>query len=468
MITRFWTFISSTRASRTIFSVLIVSVLAVAGSASTVTVKAGESIQSAVNKNPAGTTFLISAGTYRQQSVVPKTGDSFIGEDGATLNGSTLVTGFKTANHLWTAHIEVSAPSNPPGQCFSSNPMCAYPEDLYFDGVLYTRVASLADVAPGKWFLNYSTGTVYLANNPTGHTIEVTTTRAAFSSAASDVTIKGLTIEKYGNFAQSGAIIAGAYWVIENNVISYNHGAGIKGSSGMKILSNNIHHNGQIGISTGGDNVLVNGNEIAYNNTDRYNFGWEAGGAKFSFTHNLVVSNNNVHDNYGAGLHTDIDNYNALYEYNQTARNLVAGIYHEISFSAVIRYNTIVDDGYTPFGTGIAWGAGIFDNSSPDVEVYGNTVTGCMNGIAAVQYQIRAGGEAYLVQNFYSHGNTVTQSKGVAAGVGDLIGNGAVYTSSANNRFQSDTYNLPGASSLSFHWMNKAIDKPIWNSYGQD
>ena len=453
---------------------MLPSLLSATGAASTITIKAGQSIQSAVNNHPAGTTFLISAGVYRQQSVVPKSGDSFIGENGAHLNGSAIVSRFSHSGTLWGAHLNVSPPKSLPGKCFSSSPMCAHPEDLYFDGSRFSRVTSKNEVVSNKWFLDYASGTVYLADNPTGHTVEVTMTRFAFSGSASNVTIQGLIIEKYGNFAQHGAVISiassgapGRYWVVEKNEIRYNHGPGITGSLGMKILSNYIHHNGQIGISTSGDNLLVSGNEISNNNTDGFAFGWEAGGAKFSLTSNLVVSYNNVHDNYGAGLHTDINNYNTLYEYNQTARNKVAGIYHEISFNAVIRYNTVVNDGYTPYGRGIAWGAGIFTVSSPDVEVYGNTVSDCMNGIIGVQYQIRPGGAANVLKNYYAHDNTVKQGTGVAAGIGDLTGTGNVYT--ANNHYRNDTYKLSSGSSMSFHWKNRNnIDKQTWNGYNQD
>ena len=47
----------------------------------------GQSIQSAVNANPAGTTFIIKAGVHRRQSIKPKSGNKFIGESGAVLDG---------------------------------------------------------------------------------------------------------------------------------------------------------------------------------------------------------------------------------------------------------------------------------------------------------------------------------------------------------------------------------------------
>jgi len=61
--------------------------------------------------------------------------------------------------------------------------------------------------------------------------------------------------------------------------------------SGVHVLSSYLHHNGQSGISGDGDNALVDGNEIAYNNTAHFDYGGtngEAGATKFSGTNSTV------------------------------------------------------------------------------------------------------------------------------------------------------------------------------------
>jgi hypothetical protein len=50
----------------------------------------GTSIQSAVEANATGTVFVIKAGTHHQQSVYPKDGMTFIGENGAVLDGDLI------------------------------------------------------------------------------------------------------------------------------------------------------------------------------------------------------------------------------------------------------------------------------------------------------------------------------------------------------------------------------------------
>ena len=50
----------------------------------------GESIQAAVTASPTGTTFTIAAGTHRRQSIIPKSGMTFVGEPGAVLDGELI------------------------------------------------------------------------------------------------------------------------------------------------------------------------------------------------------------------------------------------------------------------------------------------------------------------------------------------------------------------------------------------
>lgn len=56
-------------------------------SQSPISVYPGESIQNAVNRYPAGTSFLIKQGVHARQTIYPKSGMSFVGEPGAVLDG---------------------------------------------------------------------------------------------------------------------------------------------------------------------------------------------------------------------------------------------------------------------------------------------------------------------------------------------------------------------------------------------
>src|SRR4030042_4050542 len=108
-------------------------------------------------------------------------------------------------------------------------------------------------------------------------------------------------------------------------------GGGVAAGPGWVVRGNHVHHQGQLGVSGSGDDILVEGNEIAFNNTAGVDSHWEAGGRQFVHTRNLVLRNNYVHDNQGAGLWGDGHNIYTLYEGNQVVNNYGPGIAHEIS-----------------------------------------------------------------------------------------------------------------------------------------
>jgi len=431
-----------------------------------VTLTPGQDVQAAVNSNYPGTTFIFSTGLYRGQSIIPKQGDIFVGQPGVYLNGSTILTNFSQNGVYYLATVKLSAVSAP-GSCLSDRPGCTYPEDLFLDGRRLERVTAASAVAAGKWFLDYSTGAVYMVDSPFGHLVQLSTSRFAFGGNASGVVIRGLHIQKYANPAQKGAIegAAGLNWTIQQNEVSYNHGAGLHLGGAAQVLNNYIHHNGQIGMSGGGNDILIQNNEIAYNNTAGYDWSWQSGGAKLTTTNRLVVRGNYVHDNVGPGFITDYNNYNTLYESNHTARNIAAGIMHEVSFSAIIRYNQIESDGFNPRGGSAWWGSGIRILASSDVEIYGNTLVKCMNGIIGIQTDRGAG---YQVQNLNVHDNVITQATGIAAGiVTQSQFSPAVFTSS-NNHLDYNTYHVTSLTGAYFAWDNRYLPITTWQSYGND
>jgi len=116
-----------------------------------------------------------------------------------------------------------------------------------------------------------------------------------------------------------------------------------------------------------------------------------------------------------------------------------------------------------------AWNAGILIAATPDVQVYGNTVSGNYAGIMAVQ-QNRGTGPygAHVVQNLYVHDNTVTQTSGAWAGGGAQdVGSLAIFTS-RNNRWYRNHYRVP-TGGYPFTWNNVGwLTWTQWKSYAQD
>lgn len=446
----------------------------------------GDDLQAAVNSNPTGTTFTLTPGVYRMQSVVPKAGDVFAGESGAILDGAALIdpsSWRQASSSMWVAQVSgVTRLSSYRGVCEPAHPACMYPEDLFFDSKPLARVANLSLVVPGAWYLDYSTDKVYVGSNPGGHVAELSVARAAFWGSASNVTIKGLAIEKYASIAGKGAINAmaalvgtgppGSGWVVDSNDIYLNHGAGVRVNNGMAVTNNKLHDNGEIGVVGSGNNILVKGNEIYKNNYAGYGYHWESGGAKIAtYSTHVTFDSNSVHDNMGPGLHGDISDDYFVFENNHTARNVGSGIHYEISYHAVIKNNVVEEDGVLPKGEGFMYGAGILVSNSSDVEVYGNTVRDCMNGIGGAQADRGTDpktGLPYELKNFYVHNNSITQQEGYASGIMKAnLFDGSVYTLWGNH-FKDNTYNLSDPSYLYFYWLGQKWTYAQWQTYASE
>lgn len=292
----------------------------------------------------------------------------------------------------------------------------------------------------------------------------------AFSGSADDVVIKGLIIERYAPGSQKHAVYGGtsAGWLVEGNEFRHNDGGGLHTGRKMRVLRNHFHHNAQMGLGGDGDSVVVEGNEIAYNNYQKaYDYGWEAGGAKFVRTRWLTLRDNYVHDNWGHGLWIDIDCWTTLIENNRAENNAAAGIFVEISYVAVIRNNTARGNGYDA-----SWldGAGILVNSSPDVEIHGNTLSGNRNGIIALEADRGTGDYGpYIVRNLHVHDNDVDVSGGGATGIA-IYGSGTptdVFSSTRENRFVHNTYRL-GTNPDPFTWNDDRLTEAEWRALGMD
>ena len=367
--------------------------------AGAVAVAPGESAQAVVDRHPAGTVYVLGSGTHTNQTITPKSGDTFMGAGGTVLDGSGV-------------------------------------------------------------------------------------TEDAFRGSATDVTIRGLVVQHYAPSTAPNAAInpdpgnGAARWLIEDVEARYNFpGAGIKLADQSTIRNSSIHHNGKVGITAWRvSGALIEGSEIAYNNWDPGNPGsstglhdylWDAGGAKFVSTTDLVLRRNDVHHNLGTGLWCDIDCRHTVIEGNRLHDNAAAGIFYEISYGATIRDNAVTRNGLT--GTHHSpgfFGAGILVSESRDVEVYGNVVAGNQAGLVGKQDRTEGRGEApygpYVLENLYVHHNDITSlegTSGVVQYMGDLS-----YFSSRNIRFDANTYR--GTTS---HWWDEQTLAPAnWQAAGLD
>jgi parallel beta-helix repeat protein len=298
------------------------------------------------------------------------------------------------------------------------------------------------------------------------------------STGQHDVTVQGFVVEHFLNgWADAGfraPISPGIGWTIVNNQVRYNAQAGIGASAGSVIRGNNIHHNGRIGI-TGGPitDVLIETNEIAFNNTGSYDTGEHAGGVKITGgsagSSNIVFRGNWVHDNTGRGLWMDTNVRKATFRRNTIENNTSHGIFYETSWDAVIRNNVVRNNAAEYAGKSCAWGAQIHVNDSQNVEIYGNKVASSdgSNGICAVDIDrtLSASTTSDKVANLYVHDNVVKMRLSSAVG---LAGRSTAYKASANNRFVNNTYYVTNTSDKHWTWSTSPVGWSRWRGYGND
>ncbi len=273
-----------------------------------IAVAPGVSIQAAVDRAGDHAVFCLKNGVHRLQVIRPRTGQSFHGEGRAVLNGSRLLTTFKREGRNWVASGQQQR-GRRHGRCMSQTPACRLPEGFFIDDTPLVQVLNKDSVKPGSFYLDYASGRLYFADDPRGRKVEATVAAFAFESAASNVLIRNLTVEKYASGAQKGAIDGkeATGWIIESSEVRLNNGAGIGVGTGSRVRACDLHHNGQSGIAGKGQDIRIENTHIWANNIYGFDFKWEAGGLKLALSDGITLRGNHVHDNVGPGLWCDIN-----------------------------------------------------------------------------------------------------------------------------------------------------------------
>lgn len=463
-------------------------------------IAAGTDIMTVVNAHSAGTIYCLGAGYHRQQTITPKNGDQFWGDFGAIVTGAKILTGATADGSDWRYDGQTQDGGNPskdPNECYVTSmgapgygyPECRRPNDLWIDGVLQVRVSARADLAAGRWYFDLAADKIYIRDNPSGKTVETSTTVSGVTGSASTVLFRNISFEHFANESSVGAFDASSStnWTVQYCEFTNNHGIGLRIGNGITVENCDINYNYQLGIGGTGTNALIRHNEIHHNNV-MYNYGWEGGGSKFTYTSGLILRDNFAHHNFGPGLWLDIDNLNFLIEDNICNDNdgslgAAPGIMIEISWGGTIRNNTCNRNGLSYVATGYLWAAGILIAASggQGLEIYGNTVLDNGDGITLIQ-QARGTSTfwpapnqgSYLVQNVNVHDNIVRQpalgGDCTAAGAAQdaaVDGDGGVGIFSRNNHFEANIYTTQTNTNY-FAWNGAIGSFAVWQAAGHD
>jgi hypothetical protein len=446
---------------------------AAAGSRCDVRVGPRDDIQSLIDRRPDGTTFCFRAGMYRlSEPIHPDRGDRLIAIGRAVLNGAKVVRSFDRVGDRWVARNQTQQSPLGGETCMPSGYRgCQYAEGVFIDDRALRQVTSLEQLRPGTFYFDYEDDAIYLADDPTGHTVEASVTPAAivgYVDVHDDVTVQGFRIEKFTNahHVMTAAIKPGARWRIIGNEIRLNHRMAVALVSGTVIRRNRIHHNGAAGMKGSGAGILIEDNVIAHNNIGAFSLAY-SGGARFTHASDLVVRGNRVLRNATFGLKTDTDNVDVLFEENTIVGNAGCGIVHEVSYDAVIRGNVVKNNCRDAVDGSLGQGANIMVLSSPRVLIEGNVVVSgiAVNGIGLLDASRGSGPHGvYEIRDVRVIGNVVKMVRGAETGL--VGGDAGVYTS-RGNRFAGNTYYLRGTKSSYWRW-DDLLGRTEWQATGND
>jgi hypothetical protein len=422
-------------------------------------------LQTLVDQTPPGGVLRLPACIYEETITInkPMTLD---GQGQAEIRGSDVWSAWRRSRSTWIS-IDTVPTFSTDSQAICADPRCGWPEQVFFDGTPLIQVAAGTTPAPGQFSLN-GARQVVLADNPAGHTVEVSTRIRWIDTESDNVTIQGLTMRHAANPAQVGAVGNQGHngWTLQNNQLYDTAGATVvvggatNAGTQTRVLHNQISDSGFEGIEGYLNvNTLIEGNEIFGNNTEGFDVGWAGGGVKVSNMTNAMLDANVVHDNLGPGMWCDQGCSNITFSQNRVYGNNghhtdgpdgSAQIVFEISEGALIQGNAI-------------WGAtggwpGIYVESSGNAEVRWNVVGSSSRGFQAY-LETRCCIPAQGASNIYLHDNAfIMDSPGDDYAIlwGDS-GTNQITSSSNRGVNNSVWYPTPENGQSRFRWGNQVF-----------
>jgi parallel beta-helix repeat protein len=258
------------------------------------------------------------------------------------------------------------------------------------------------------------------------------------------VELHNITVQ---NYVSATAINTGSNWMIYNVTSQYisgyngtDYGIGLViGGPNTTVSGGHFLNNAHGGIEGGHDGTIIQGAEIAYNNTRGDDPDHDPGGIKVCGGNDNQIINNYVHDNYSFGIWSDCGNTGWVIDGNTVANNMCSGIQFEVSDGGAISNNIVNDNGV---GCGFRGGIQI-GQSSGDTDVHGNNVRVPVGAAFGIFMQAEPRSDAQTTAKNVIHDNTVTfmdsgglegfNDDGGPVGSGNLSNNNTFCVANAND-----------------------------------
>ena len=257
----------------------------------------GNSIQNVVNLHPAGTTFCLLAGVHSlDRSITPRTGDTYVGEYGAILDGMGWTTADDTqgAFRAYNEDIDYVTIRNLVIRNMPQYGIHAFHRMADHWTIEYNEIAS------NKWGLlfgpDFTIRNNYIHHNGGSNSNPLSPNPGERGGGYLGVLAHNTTLEN-NEIASNGPeqkVVESAKVTFRNNFVHENLGDGIWydfNNTGALIEGNRVEDNGRTGISF----EVSNGATIR-NNTLRRN---AADAVLISVSQNAQVHNNSLEANFG-------------------------------------------------------------------------------------------------------------------------------------------------------------------------
>lgn len=398
----------------------------------------------AANVAPANSTIIMRGGEYHEGGVWWRAQDSASGGNttlaGATFassgvtiqnypgeavwfDGSVVVSGWTFDGTNWRVPFVTKfdhTPTHTRGQDAASWPVggggtegfvldqfpyAAWPEQMFYDGAPLTQVGSLAELGPGKFFVegamaggsgvdkNAFVSTYYvMRDTPTGHEVRISNLSRLCTVAQPNITVRGIGIRRYSPaLVDWGAFYMAtqANFIMENCIIEDSSTLGLHVRSPGAIMRHlTIRRCGCEGISAASsDGGTLEYSLFQENVNARFNYGPDAGDIKLGMVWNYTIRHNRFEDTYGHAVWFDQSCFmNNIYG-NDFLRCYGYGIAYEISSRGYIVDNYFEDIGIhsdvsdrQPYKSNPIWISG-----SNQCQIWNNTIVNSYQQIKIMQ-----------------------------------------------------------------------------------
>ena len=316
-----------------------------------------KTVAAAIAKAPAGGTVVLRGGTYREAvgSVNKRLTIQAFPHEFPVISGADVVTGWSAVSGVWrtTSWTSPFAQDQFRAEEIATGSAAGRVEQAFRGGKSLKQVLTLGELKSGTFWLNPSSKQIYVADDPTKSTMEISqrVRGMTLEAGANGSRILGLRFTAYAapHLDNSGNLYVGSSnTLIENSQFDHSSGAGLKiAGSNMTVRHITASDNAAEGMQGNrNDNSVVTNSQFLRNNTDKFKSegcgaSCTVAGFKTAHTANLSVLNNAFVDNNNAnGYWCDLGCTGGLISGNAVSGSF-DGIFYEVSSRGTITGNYV-------------------------------------------------------------------------------------------------------------------------------